>query len=179
MDIIFVIDCSGSMKTNDPSKIGLNMVQAFIDTVQAENIRVGYVAYNDNIFSFLAPESIGTADEREALKEEIGAITYSGDTDIGLGVSSAYGLLSTDRNARQIMVLISDGETDLPKASGRTEEQSNLELEQCVRRCKEENIQIYTVAFGQYEGSKAILKEAAAQTGAESYSAEGDRKSVV
>lgn len=173
VEIIFVIDCSGSMKTNDPSKIGLNMVQAFIDTVQAENIRVGYVAYNDNIFSFLAPESIGTADEREALKEEIGAITYSGDTDIGLGVSSAYGLLSTDRNARQIMVLISDGETDLPKASGRTEEQSNLELEQCVRRCKEENIQIYTVAFGQYEGSKAILKEAAAQTGAESYSAEG------
>lgn len=173
IEIVFVIDCSGSMKTNDPAKIGLNMVQAFIDTVQAENIQVGYVAYNDNIFSFMAPESIGTAEKRDELKEEIGAISYSGDTDIGLGVSSAYGLLSTERNARQIMVLISDGETDLPKAGGRTQEQSSLELEQCVRRCKEEDIQIYTVAFGQYEGSKAILQEAAAQTGAESYSAEG------
>jgi hypothetical protein len=27
MDIVFVIDCSGSMKTNDPQRIGLDMVQ--------------------------------------------------------------------------------------------------------------------------------------------------------
>ncbi|MDE5589270.1 MAG: hypothetical protein K2J60_09060, partial [Acetatifactor sp.] len=58
IDIIFVIDCSGSMKTNDPSKMGLNMVQAFIDTVQTENIRIGYVAYNDVILSFSEPESM-------------------------------------------------------------------------------------------------------------------------
>lgn len=38
VDIIFVIDCSGSMKTNDVSRMGLSMVQAFVDTVQAEDI---------------------------------------------------------------------------------------------------------------------------------------------
>lgn len=42
VDIIFVIDCSGSMKTNDVSRMGLSMVQAFVDTVQAEDIRIGY-----------------------------------------------------------------------------------------------------------------------------------------
>jgi len=173
MDVIFVIDCSGSMKTNDPSKMGLSMVQAFIDTVQAENIRVGYVAYNDSILAFSAPESIAASPKRELLKEEIAAITYRGDTDIGLGISYAYGLLSTKENARQIMVLISDGETDLPKGRERTEEQSNLELEQCVRRCKEENIQIFTVAFGQYEGSRESLEEIAVKTDAENYSAQG------
>lgn len=178
LDIVFVIDCSGSMKANDPSKMGLSMVQAFIDTVQTENIRVGYVAYNDNILSFSAPEPIGMAEKREALKEEIGAITYSRDTDIGLGVSFAYGLLSAEGNARQMMVLISDGETDLPKGGERTEEQSNLELEQCVRQCREENIQIHTVAFGQYEGSEAILEELAAETGAGSYSAEGPEELI-
>ena len=41
VDIIFVIDCSGSMKTNDVSRMGLSMVQAFVDTVQAEDIRIG------------------------------------------------------------------------------------------------------------------------------------------
>ena len=30
VDIIFVIDCSGSMKTNDVSRMGLSMVQAFV-----------------------------------------------------------------------------------------------------------------------------------------------------
>lgn len=65
LDIVFVIDCSGSMKANDPSKMGLSMVQAFIDTVQTENIRVGYVAYSDNILSFSAPEPIGMAEKRK------------------------------------------------------------------------------------------------------------------
>lgn len=71
VDIIFVIDCSGSMKTNDVSRMGLSMVQAFVDTVQAEDIRIGYVAYNDSILSYSAPKSIALAEEREALKEEI------------------------------------------------------------------------------------------------------------
>lgn len=173
VDIIFVIDCSGSMKTNDPSKMGLDMVQAFIDTVQAENIRVGYVAYNDSILSYAIPESMAEAENRNSLKEEIGAIIYSGDTDIGLGVSYAYGLLENEENARRMMVLISDGETDLPKSVDRTEEQSALELEQCVRQCKEENIQIDTIAFGQYDGSAAVLDEVASETGAKSYSAKG------
>ena len=79
VDIIFVIDCSGSMKTNDVSRMGLSMVQAFVDTVQAEDIRIGYVAYNDSILSYSAPKSIALAEEREALKEEIGAKTYSRD----------------------------------------------------------------------------------------------------
>ncbi|MBD5540340.1 MAG: VWA domain-containing protein [Lachnospiraceae bacterium] len=178
MDVVFVIDCSGSMKTNDPSKMGLSMVQAFIDTVQTENIRVGYVAYNDSILAFSAPESIAAFEKRELLKEEIGAITYGGDTDIGMGVSYAYGLFSTEENARQIMVLISDGETDLPRSSERTKEQSDLELEQCVRQCVEENVQIYTVAFGQYDGSKEYLNEIAAQTGAESYSVRGSEELI-
>lgn len=178
MDVVFVIDCSGSMKTNDPSNMGLSMVQAFIDTVQTENIRVGYVAYNDSILAFSVPESIAASEKRELLKEEIGAITYGGDTDIGMGVSYAYGLLPTEENARQIMVLISDGETDLPRSSERTKEQSDLELEQCVRQCVEENVQIYTVAFGQYDGSKEYLNEIAAQTGAESYSAGGPEELI-
>lgn len=158
VDIIFVIDCSGSMKTNDVSRMGLSMVQAFVDTVQAEDIRIGYVAYNDSILSYSAPKSIALAEEREALKEEIGAITYSRDTDIGLGVSYACELLSAEKNTRKIMVLISDGETDLPQGKERTEEQSNQELEQCVCQCQEEGIQIYTVAFGQYDGSKTVLE---------------------
>lgn len=173
MEVVFVIDCSGSMKTNDPSQMGLSMVQAFIDTVQAENIRVGYVAYNDSILAFSAPASIAASEKRELLKEEIGAISYGGDTDIGMGISYAYGLLSMEENVRQIMVLISDGETDLPRSNERTEEQSNQELEQYVHRCAEENIQIYTVAFGQYDGREEILEEIAKKTGAGNYVAQG------
>lgn len=71
------------------------------------------------------------------------------------------------------MVLISDGETALPKGGERTEEQSDEELEQYVGQCRDKGIQVYTVAFGQYDGSREVLEETAARTGAESYSAQG------
>lgn len=178
LDVIFAIDCSGSMKTNDSSKMGLGMVQAFIDTVQTENIRVGYVAYNDNIAAFSTLESIESSEQREHLKEEISAISYGGDTDIGMGISYAYGLFPSEGNGRRVMVLISDGETDLPKDSERTKEQSDLELEQCVSQCAEENIEIYTIAFGRYDGSRENLEKIAVKTGAESYSAQGPEELI-
>lgn len=178
IDIIFVIDCSGSMKANDPTKMGLNMVQAFIDTVQTDNIQIGYVAYNEDIISFLTPASIVEADAREKLKEEIGSIKYFGDTDIGLGVSYACELLSAAGNQRQMIVLISDGETDLPQSNSRTVEQSNRELEQCVSQCAEENIPIHTVAFGQYDGNRALLEEIASKTGAESCSVQSSENLI-
>ena len=171
LDIIFVIDSSGSMKANDPSKMGLDMVQAFIDTMQTQGIRIGYVAYNNDIVSYAAPEPIETTENRETLKGKIASIAYAGDTDIGMGVAYAYKLLSTEENSRKIMVLISDGETDLPSGVSRTEEQSNRELEQCIQQCKGKNIPIYTIAFGQYDGNLTLLEETAKETGAENYSA--------
>ena len=171
LDIIFVIDSSGSMKTNDPSRIGLDMVQAFIDTMQTQGIRIGYVAYNHEILSYMAPETIDTAKKREKLKDQIASITYTGDTDIGMGISHAYKLLEPEKNTRKIMVLISDGETDLPVGSSRTEEQSNQELEYCISQCREKNIPIYTIAFGQYDGNTTLLEKIAGETRAEGYSA--------
>lgn len=171
-EIIFVIDGSGSMKANDSSKIALDMVQAFVDTLQAEEIRAGYVAYNDGIISYAEPESIKDAGKREELKGKISSIEYSGDTDIGLGVSYAYQLFSWEESTRRVMVLISDGETDLPENGERTVEQSNQELALCVRECRENQVQAYTVAFGQYQGNKEALEKIAKETGAESYSAQ-------
>lgn len=172
LDIIFVIDSSGSMKWNDPSRIGLDMVQAFIDTMQTQGIRIGYVAYNDGILSYSALDTIETTAKREKLKDQIASITYAGDTDIGLGVSYAYDLLSAEENTHKIMVLISDGATDLPAGSSRTVEQSDQELEHCIRQCREKDIPIYTVAFGQYDGSKTMLEKTAEATQAESYTAQ-------
>jgi Mg-chelatase subunit ChlD len=171
IEIIFVIDSSGSMKTNDRSGIGIDMVQAFIDTMQTQGIRIGYVAYNNEILSYSAPETIETTEKRKRLKDQISSITYSGDTDIGLGVSHACELFSEKENTRRIMVLISDGETDLSAGSPRTEAQSSQELDYCMNWCRDENIPIYTIAFGQYDGSIAVLKKIAEETKAESYSA--------
>lgn len=169
LEIIFVIDSSGSMKVNDPSKISLEMVQAFLDTAQAKTVRAGYVAYNHSILSHSPPRAVDDIQEREKLKGEISSIEYSGDTDLGLGVSYAYKLFSGEENTDKIMVLISDGETDLPEGAGRTVDQSNRELSRCVSRCREDGIRVYTVAFGEYQGNRDILENIAKETKAGSY----------
>ena len=172
LDVTFVSDCSGSMRTNDPKGIGREMVEAFVDTVYPGDIRVGYVAYNDNIVTSTAPIPISEQEQRQKLKELIGAVPYSGDTDIGLGLSHAYQLMLDEEGRKRVIVLISDGESDLGKNSERTLEQSNKDLNNCVESCKAEGIPVYTIAFGSYEGSKRILEQIAADTGAKSFTAQ-------
>ena len=174
LDVNFVLDVSGSMKTNDPDGIALDMVKAFIDTVHIQNIRIGFVAYNDKIVTSTSPVPIMELSERERLKELIDTVAYSGNTDIGLGLTNAYQSMPKEEGRNRIIVLISDGESDLKGSNtGRTLEQSNQELRQTVEQCREEEIPVYTIAFGSYDGSKEILGSIAEQTGASTYSAPG------
>ena len=69
LDVMFVMDYSGSMKTNDSQDIARGMVKAFVDTVHSADIRVGFVAYNDRILTSTSPLTIQTEEERAKLKE--------------------------------------------------------------------------------------------------------------
>ena len=64
LDVIFVMDYSGSMSTNDSSNIAKGMVKAFIDTVHSADIRVGFVAYTDKILTSTSPMEIQTTEQR-------------------------------------------------------------------------------------------------------------------
>ena len=124
LDVMFAIDSSGSMVSNDPGRVGLSMVKALIDTVHIENIRIGFTAYSDQIWSVCSPVPIEEASAREELKRSLDQIPYSGDTDMGLGIKTALEAMQEEAGRNRVLVVISDGETDLPRSSQRTEEQS-------------------------------------------------------
>lgn len=173
LDVMFVMDYSGSMSANDPDHTAIGMVKAFIDTVHSADIRIGFVAYNDHIVSSAAPVSVRTQEERDALKALMDSAGYSGNTDIGLGLNYAYGLTGQENGRKCMIVLISDGETDLKGSrAGRTREISDQDLRNTVEACRSRNIPLYTVAFGKYDGSKEILKEISSQTGGQNYTVE-------
>ncbi len=173
LDVMFVMDYSGSMAANDPDYTAIGMVKAFIDTVHSADIRIGFVAYNDHIMSSAAPVSVRTQEERDSLKNLMDSAGYSGNTDIGLGLNYAYGLTGQENGRKCIIVLISDGETDLKGSrAGRTKETSDQDLRNTVEACQSRSIPLYTVAFGKYDGSKEILKEISSQTGGQNYTVE-------
>lgn len=173
LEVMFVVDVSGSMRSNDPNEIALEMVKAFVDTVHTEETSVGFVAYSDTVVSSYSPVSMLEQSDRERLKSQIDAAVYSGNTDIGLGLSEAYDHMSQADGKERIIVLISDGETDLQGSqTGRTEQQSDQDVERVVRNCQAEGIPVYTIAFGEYSGSSAILETIALETGAKTYIAQ-------
>ena len=173
LDVMFVMDYSGSMSSNDQDHTAIGMVKAFIDTVHSADIRIGFVAYNDHIVSSVAPVSVRTQEERDSLKSLMDSAGYSGNTDIGLGLNYAYGLTGQESGRKCMIVLISDGETDLKGSStGRTRETSDQDLKNTVEACRSRNISLYTVAFGKYDGSKEFLKEISGQTGGQNYTVE-------
>lgn len=171
LDVIFVMDYSGSMKTNDPEQIAQGMVKAFIDTVHSADIRIGFVAYNDRLLSTTSPISVRTNEERQVLRQLIDAPGYSGNTDIGLGLRNAHELISQETNRKKAIVLISDGESDLKGSqTGRVLEHSLQDEEYVAQKCEEQGIPIYSIAFGKYDGNTANLEALSKRTQGQMYS---------
>ena len=179
LDVIFVMDYSGSMKTNDSRNIAKGMVKAFIDTIHGGNINIGFVAYNDQILSSTSPVPVDTVEDRTALKDLVDEKEYSGNTDIGLGLRYAYDLLNQENGRKKILVLISDGESDLAgSVTGRDLEISNEDLRFVTEVCGGSGIPVYTIAFGKYDGSEKVLEEVSQYTGAQMYKAENPERII-
>ena len=173
LNIVFVVDHSGSMKEQDANRMISKVLQVFTDTMHGENIRIGYLAYNDTIVAQKAPVDVDQEERRQTLKQTIADAENRGETDIGLGLKEAYRLMD-GCNGKKMVVLISDGETDLARSdTGRTEEDSERDIEEIVQLCQAEGTPIVTVAFGkEYEGEEAVLRKISDRTGGESYEAD-------
>ncbi len=153
--IVFVVDHSGSMNSRDGEKLISEGLKAFVDTMQNEKVQIGYVAYNDKIIISQSPVSVQIGEQCTRLKELIDSSPNGGETDIGLGISEACRMLEGVQGKRMI-VLISDGETDLENSTtGRTKEDSDKDIQKTIQKCVEEDIQISTIAFGEEYGADA------------------------
>ncbi len=173
LDIVFLVDCSGSMKSNDSEFLALEMIQSFISLIDGESIRVAYAAYNDQIIQSVPLQNLNLEEQKDGLTQIVGKTEYSGETDIGLALKHGTELAQpTDRN-NTVVILLSDGETDLRRSkTGRTLEESAQDVNNSVAYCNDNEIPIHTIAFGKsYSGSKTLLEEVASKTNGSSYEA--------
>lgn len=173
LDIMFVVDYSNSMNGNDKDKMALQMIGAFIDTSFSTKVRIGYTAYNHKILSAVKPQAIDTKEKRDSLRNKVTQVQRSGSTDIGLALKYGKSLLDSNGKRKSIMILISDGETDLTYANtGRTKKDSDRDMAQTAAECSKLGIPIYTIAFSDsFDGDSKILEGVSEQTKAVSYKA--------
>lgn len=174
LDVMFVLDASGSMLTSDPNKIALDAFNLFADMCD-DTCAVGYDVYTHKIKDSENLTSIKESESLDKMKKKIEKIVYdpSGDTDIALGLTKAMEMLdeSTHENEyrRKAIVLLSDGNTDLPKGP-RTVKESKAEMDKTLTALSEKNVPVYSIGLNCDKSlDKKEIDNISGKTGGKSY----------
>ena len=148
VDVLFVLDNSGSMIANDPQFITREVVTKFLVNLK-ENFRVGMVIFDKDATLIESLSGIDTAADAERFLKSLDKITYKGQfTNTPTGVERAvYELKSNGReDAEKIIILLTDGIVD----TGRKEQDIAGEAwlrDQLAMDCKKAGIRVFGIAF--------------------------------
>lgn len=136
LDVVFIIDTSGSMSWNDPQEFRKQAAKEFVGALLDED-RAGVVDFDSN--AHVAQE---LTTDHGAVNVTIESLDAWGGTDIGDGVARAnyhFADASNDSRAKTAILL-----TDGVGSGGRAE----------ARTAAERNTTIYTIGFGGANGNK-------------------------
>jgi hypothetical protein len=166
MDAVLAMDASTSMNDSDKNKVANEAMKMFVDMASISGDKIGLLSYTDQIVREKALLKIDSAADKDELKSFIDQLTRGPYTDIAVGVGEAVKILESGREAGHypLVVLLSDGNNSLKQ--GRTQEQSNQELQAAVKKAKDRSIPIYTIglnADGQL--NKEVLESISRETG--------------
>ena len=174
-DIVFLLDISGSMKKTDQNKISIEIMKMMTDICSLGDNRVGFVGYNDTIAYSYPLTEVADKEKRATLKKYMGSVEFKGETDIGLGLNKSVSMLAKRKNKNRVPVIcmLSDGETDLANSNtGRTEKQSQEDVEQAIATAQKNDIKIYTIGLNnQFSEIVDYLETISKQTDGQAYAA--------
>ena len=151
-DVVFVIDSSGSMRHSDPDRIAVEAAKLFTDMCEYSSSRVGYVAYTEKLYKEIELREISEDDARRDFKDSLDKLFYrkNGDTDIALGLTEAMRMLvdsdSIGSNRNPLIILLSDGNTDLPRGP-RSVSESEDELMITTQKLQDYGVPVYTIGL--------------------------------
>ncbi len=170
INVIFAVDCSNSMNFNDKQNLSGELIKLFTDSAFT-NTNVGLVLYDDTILQSVPLYSVNDKTAVENIQRKVQSMIRKGNTDIGLALKEAVNLLPEEEQQQNVIILFSDGETDL-KASktGRTMQQSYDDENYACTKAKQTNTRIFTIALSKTGNlDTSYLQKIAEQTGGKSY----------
>lgn len=169
VDVIMILDCSGSMKDNDPNKLMGKAAMNFIDMCDVSGTRVALIPFNvgdkqkDNIRDF---QDVSRLSVRNALRTVLLNLPYGSNTDAGMAFQEAQEFYDgrDNTNNQAIILFFSDGRIVLGK--GVDTQPSEKKVADAVAYFKNEGVPIYCIGLeGNGEFDKAWLDHIAQETG--------------
>jgi Ca-activated chloride channel family protein len=173
IDAVLLIDVSNSMNKSDKNKIANEAMKMFIDMLSAQGDKVGIVAYTDKVQREKALLQINSATDKQDLKDFIDGLDRGPYTDIAVGVEEAVKVLQngSDPTHEPMIVMLADGNNDFNKSTGRTQSQSDKDLNAAIDTAKKNGYPIYTIGLNA-DGrlNKQNLADLSSRTGGKAFS---------
>lgn len=152
IDVVFVVDSSGSMDWNDETNLRHEAVKQFVDKL-GENDRAAIIDFDSYAYVYQ-----NLTNDKTALKTAVNRIDSSGGTNLSNGMNAAINIFtSTDYtriDAYKYIIFLTDG--DGTYSSSYTTKAAN------------NNIVVYTIGLGD-EVEEAVLKAIASGTNGKYY----------
>jgi Mg-chelatase subunit ChlD len=153
-DVVFAIDSSGSMASNDREKLRISAAKRFIDRLDPQRDKVAIVSWDDNT-DFVYPFS----NNFQEAKGRLDQIDADGHTSLDAGLNPAVEEFSlrgrTSGRVARLIVFLTDGKDTWPSPT------SGLDA---IRRSQALSIKILAVGLGT-DLDEPKLREIARQTG--------------
>lgn len=151
--VVFVIDDTKSMQTNDKEKLTVVSVQKYIDKLNdGEKIgnNVGVVTFSKTILKTQNITNVDSKENKDDVKNWVKEnVEQEGSyTNCVVGIKQAVSMIEKDNNSNKAIVLVTDGEYDFDEKDGSVKSQlssANSSLQEQLDKAKEQNIKIYTI----------------------------------
>jgi len=148
VDVLFLMDNSGSMIANDPNFITREVVTKFLMDLK-EGFRVGMVTFDQEATLVESLSPVDTVADGKRFLKSLDRIDYKGQfTNTPAGMERAiYELKSNGREkAEKIIILLTDGIVDTGNKEQDTAGEAWLR-DQLAMDCKKAGIRVFGVAF--------------------------------
>jgi len=148
LDIVFVLDNSGSMRNNDPNFITKEVVTNFLGGL-GEKSHLGMVVFDETANLIVPLTSLDNAEVRTRFLESLDVINFKGKfTNSPAGIERAIYELKTNgrQDTKKIIIFLTDGIVDTGNKSQDLEKENWLK-EDLTRESKNAGIRIFGIAF--------------------------------
>ena len=148
LDIVFVLDNSGSMRNNDPNFITKEVVTNFLGGI-GKNSRLGMVIFDETANLVVPLLSLDNAEVRARFLESLDVINFKGKfTNSPAGIERAIYELKTNgrQDTKKIIIFLTDGIVDTGDKSQDLEKENWLKQD-LTRESKNAGIRIFGIAF--------------------------------
>jgi Mg-chelatase subunit ChlD len=148
LDIVFVLDNSGSMRNNDPNFITKEVVTNFLAGL-GERSRLGMVIFDESANLVEPLTSLDSAEVRARFLASLDVINFKGKfTNSPAAIERAIYELKTNgrQDAKKIIIFLTDGIVDTGNKSQDLEKENWLK-EDLTRESKNAGIRILGIAF--------------------------------